>query len=63
MYLPLAHGPVSRLDNEGPSLLSSLQIMDIVLEHGVLSRKDPRLWHEIKIIGMLLHHSTEGIYY
>lgn len=55
--LPVTHGSVGRLDDEGLLLAFPPQLLDVVLELGVLCGEDPGPGYEVVLLGLALAHS------
>lgn len=55
--LPVTHGAVSRLHDECLLLALSPQLLHVILELGVLRRKDPGLGYEAVLLRLKFNHS------
>ena len=56
----MAHGAVGGLDDEGLLLAFAPQLLDVVLELGVLGREDPGLGDEAVLLRLALDHPAGG---
>lgn len=57
--LPVAHGSIGWFHNKSLLLAFPAQLLDIVLELGVLGREDPGFGYEAVLLRLALNHSTE----
>lgn len=55
--LPVTHGSVGRLYDEGLLLAFPTQLLDVVLELSVLCGEDPGPGYEVVLLGLALAHS------
>lgn len=57
--LPVAHGSIGWFHNKSLLLTFPAQLLDIVLELGVLGGEDPGFGYEAVLLRLALNHSTE----
>lgn len=55
----MTHGSIGRFDNKGLLLALPAQLLDVVLELGVLSGEDPCLGYEAVLLRLALDHSGD----